>query len=314
MNASKTSAPRTLRLAAGDYAATVVTTGAALCSLTWRGRDLILPFDPARGPMMGQGEVLLPWPNRIDRGRYAFRGTEYQLEITEPERGTAIHGLTRAEPWSVATARADRADLTYRLKGAPGYPGELELTVSYTLAAGEGLAAAITAVNAGSAPAPYGNGTHNYLTVGSTLDDAALRMPVAARLPVDARLIPSGSPLPVGGTDYDFRAGRLIGDTVLDTAFTEAERDESGRMWITLARGGTGAAMWADETYGWLQVFSADRPGVGIHRRGLAMEPMTCPPNAFATGEDLIVLEPGESATSTYGIQYLAGTGEETLM
>lgn len=295
--------PESLHLTAGDYTATLTRTGATLCALTWRDRDLILPFGPAEGPQLSQGQVLLPWPNRIDRGRYTFDGVEYRLAVNETDLDTAIHGLTRHEPWTVASHTAERADLTYHLKGAPGYPGELELAVSYELSAEDGLTVAISATNIGTVAAPYGNGTHNFLTVGGTLDDATLRLPVAAHLPVNDRLIPAGGPQHVAGTDYDFRMARRIDGTVLDTAFTDvAGRDAEGRMWATLTRDGAGVALWADETYGWLQVFSADRPHLDMHRKGLAVEPMTCPPNAFASGVDLIVLDAGESHRSSYGV------------
>ena len=59
--------------------------------------------------------------------------------------------------------------------------------------------------------------------------------------------------------------------------------------------------VWADGAWPWLQVFTGDLPD--IRRRGLAVEPMTCPPQAFRTGEDVIRLAPGESWSGEWGIQ-----------
>ena len=59
--------------------------------------------------------------------------------------------------------------------------------------------------------------------------------------------------------------------------------------------------VWADETWKHVQLFTGD-PLPDVARRALAVEPMTCPPNAFRTGEDLIRLEPGERFTGTWGI------------
>ena len=56
-----------------------------------------------------------------------------------------------------------------------------------------------------------------------------------------------------------------------------------------------------DESYRYLQLFTGD-PLPDVSRRSIAVEPMTCPPNAFRTGEDLIRLEPGATATSVWGI------------
>ena len=64
---------------------------------------------------------------------------------------------------------------------------------------------------------------------------------------------------------------------------------------------GGGLTLWADESYGYLQLFTGD-PLPDVSRRSLAVEPMTCPPNAFRTGEALIRLEPGETHTSAWGI------------
>ena len=67
------------------------------------------------------------------------------------------------------------------------------------------------------------------------------------------------------------------------------------------ARHPRGRTLWVDETSPYLMLFTGDtRPDVA--RRSLAVEPMTCPPNAFRTGEALIRLEPGESFVSAWGI------------
>ena len=55
-------------------------------------------------------------------------------------------------------------------------------------------------------------------------------------------------------------------------------------------------------------VFTGD-PLPDVARRSLAVEPMTCPPNAFRTGDSVSRLEPGESTASTWGIEPRLGTG-----
>jgi hypothetical protein len=123
---------------------------------------------------------------------------------------------------------------------------------------------------------------------------------------MDDRGIPSGPPAPVEGTPYDFRRPRPIGTTRLDHALTGMERDGDGRWWAHLTDGGDSGAkvsLWAGEGYRWLQVFTGDPLEPRWRRTALAVEPMTCPPNAFVTGDDLLVLEPGESVTHAWGIQ-----------
>jgi aldose 1-epimerase len=58
--------------------------------------------------------------------------------------------------------------------------------------------------------------------------------------------------------------------------------------------------LWVDESYPYLMLFTGDRPDV--NRGSRAVEPMTCPPNAFRTGEGVIRLDPGASITSAWGI------------
>jgi aldose 1-epimerase len=123
---------------------------------------------------------------------------------------------------------------------------------------------------------------------------------------MDDRGIPSGPPVPVEATQYDFRQPRTIGATRLDDALTGLETDGDGRAWAHLtADGGAGArvSLWAGPGYRWLQVFTGDPLGPDRRRKALAVEPMTCPPNAFVTGDDLLVLEPGEAVTHSWGIQ-----------
>jgi aldose 1-epimerase len=293
-------------IAAGEYRATVTELGAGLRELLFRGQPLIAGYEPDELPPAGAGALLAPWPNRIDGGRFTFGGTEFQLALTEPARGNAIHGLTRWTAWT----RLTHADGTVVLRSAPhgyqGYPFCVEIDAEYRLEADTGLHVAITARNQGDRAAPYGTGSHPYLTVRTApVDGCQLSLPAAQWQPMDDRGIPAGPAEPVEGTAYDFRQPRLIGSTQLDHALTGLDRDGEGRVWAELAAdGGSGArvALWAGAGYRWLQVFTGDPLGPDRRRKAVAIEPMTCPPNAFATGADLLVLEPGQAVTHSWGI------------
>jgi aldose 1-epimerase len=293
-----------LQISAGDYRAVITELGAGLREFEYRGVPAVAGYDPDELAPAGSGQLLLPWPNRIDGGSYAFAGTGYQLDLNEPARGNAIHGLTRWTSWQVAAHAADVAQLSLLLCGRPGYPFCLELSARYRVDAQTGLEVTIIARNAGRRPAPYGTGSHPYLTAGSpAIDDCELRLPASRWLPADDRGIPQGAPQDVAGTPSDFRASRPIGSTRLDHALTGLARDSEGRAWARLATGRAQLAFWAGEGYQWLQVFTGDALDPGRRRRALAIEPMTCPPNAFASGTDLITLEPAESVSHTWGLQ-----------
>jgi aldose 1-epimerase len=292
---------------AGPYRATVTELGAGLRELLFRDEPVIHGHEADELPPAGAGQLLAPWPNRIDGGRYAFGGTEFQLALTEPVRGNAIHGLTRWTAWTLVSHDVGSVLLRSTPHGYQGYPFGLEIEAGYRLHPDSGLHVVITACNRGSQAAPYGTGSHPYLTVRTpSVNDCELSLPAASWLPIDERGIPSGLPASVDDTPYDFRRPHAIGTTRLDHALTGLERDDGGRAWAHLtAVGGSGArvSLWAGEGYRWLQVFTGDPLGPDRRRTALAVEPMTCPPNAFVTGDDLLILQPGETVTHTWGIQ-----------
>ena len=291
-------------IAAGDYQATITELGAGLRSLSLSGRPVIAGYDRDQVPPAGAGQLLLPWPNRVDHGRYAFGGSTYQLDLSEPAHENAIHGLTRFASWSAITQSADQVELGLRLLGRPGYPFCLELRAGYRLSADGGLEVTVTAANRGTRPAPFGTGSHPYLVAGDgTVDDWQLQMPAARWQPADDRGIPQGEPADVTGSEYDFRDRRPVGSTALDTAFTGLSADDSGRARATLTGPAAEVALWAGPGYRWLQVFTGDALGPDRRRRAVAIEPMTCPPNAFVTGIDLLTIEPDASVTRQWGIR-----------
>ena len=111
-------------LAVGLLDADSAGTGTVLRPKTLRayaseGRDLIDGFPAGGEPTSGRGQVLAPWPNRLEDGAYEFDGRRHELPLTEPERGNAIHGLVRSEPWTVARRTPDSVELEHVLVEAP---------------------------------------------------------------------------------------------------------------------------------------------------------------------------------------------------
>ena len=289
----------------GEQRAGIVTLGAGLRAYCVGSRAVIDGYDRRQIASSGRGQTLIPWPNRLRDGAYVFRGERYQLPLTEPERANAIHGLVRWEDWSVAERLPDRVSLEYTLHPQEGYPFALAITIEYELGAG-GLTVRTSATNIGHRACPYGAGAHPYLTAGpGTIDGCRLHAPGRRWLKTDERMIPTGS-APVHGTRYDFRVGREIGTTVLDTGYTDLERDADGLARVKLSGpdGGGSVTLWQDSRYQYLMLFTGDSlPDVSRRRGGLGVEPMTCAPNAFASGDGLLTLEPGERFTCSWGIE-----------
>ena len=291
-----------IEIAHGDQEAVVVEVGGGLRTYSAAGRDILDGYGADEMSSSGRGQVLIPWPNRILDGKYEFDGSRHQLPIDDVDEQDAIHGLVRWAAWTVAEREPDRVVMEHVLHPQPGYPFSLALAIEYRLSA-EGLRVAATATNLGTSPCPYGAGAHPYLTVGTpSVDSLILRSPGRTVLRSDERGIPVGAD-PVEGTDYDFRRPREIGATRLDNAFTDLERDDDGIARVELRNPDEdrGLTVWVDESYPYLMLFTGD-PLPDVDRRSLAVEPMTCPPDAFRSGQDLVRLEPGRSFTSAWGI------------
>lgn len=194
--------------------------------------------------------------------------------------------------------------MSTRLHPSPGYPFALEVSIAYQLDDQAGLTVTTTAVNVGDLACPYGTGQHPYLSPGAGLvDECSLELPARARILTDKeRQLPCGRE-PVEGSAYDYRAGRPLGDAVIDSAFTDLDRDSSGRATAKLSRpDGLRVELWVDEAYPFIEIFTADTLAPSRRRRGLAVEPMTCAPNAFQSGDGLVRLESGESLRASWGV------------
>ena len=280
----------------GEYTAVVAARGAALRTLQFRGRDLIVPF-PAGGPNPDfRGVIVAPWPNRIPDGRYTFGGADYELPVNEPDRQCALHGFTPELEWRLESRTDSAVELSCAVGPVPGYPFALSITASYRLASG-GLHTAVTAANVGQRSAPYGVCPHPYLLAGpAPLDQWSLEVPARTFLEVTPdRLLPVAT-RSVEGHGYDFRAARVIGATKMDHAFTDMVFDGDGQAHVAVRDpAGTGVGMAWDRSCAWLQLYTGDAEPPLPSRLGLAVEPMTCPPDAFNTGTDLVRLEPGDS-------------------
>ncbi|MGN6610630.1 MAG: aldose 1-epimerase family protein [Angustibacter sp.] len=291
----------------GRHEVDTVAVAAGLRAYRFDGRGLVDGFTEDERPSGGRGQTLLPWPNRIAGGRYELDGPQ-QLAITEPEHDTAIHGLGRWVTWQPVDVRADAVTWRYVVPPQPGWPTSLDCHVTYRLD-DDGLTVSTRARNVGSARCLYGTGSHPYLTVGAALvDDATLSLPAATCFDTDARGIPTGSRA-VDGTPADLREPRPIGDRVLDTAYADLTRDADGRWRARLEGPDGGVVLWADAAYPYAQVFTGDTLPEPLRRRGVAVEPMTCPPDAFnaadRAGAGVVVLEPGDEHEGTWGISPL---------
>lgn len=272
----------------GRWSASIDPDGASLAGLAVDGRALVAGADHPGGRPPYSGAVLIPWVNRIADGRYSFDGSEHELEITEPGRRTALHGLAFDVPWQVESTSDATAKLSYVCGPVPGYPFEVRVDVAYALEV-DGLTVTLEAVNDGDQPAPFAAGFHPYFLgtrdhgssqASPRIDDDLLVSPATQRVLTDPdRLLPVGLE-DIRGSAFDFADGRRLGPIELDDAFTDATDGETvirfGDVTITSSAG-----------FRFHQLFTSS------DRRSLAIEPCTAGPDAFNTEMGLRVLRPG---------------------
>jgi aldose 1-epimerase len=285
-------------LEGSDYSAVVTGIGASLRRLRFRGRDLVVPFGPRELRPNYRGAILAPWPNRVVDGRYSFQGTDHQLPLTEPVRGHALHGLALWLDGMAVDRRPSRVALAMVIEPQSGYPFRVGLVVTYELD-GMGLHVNVTATNLSDRDAPFATAPHPYLVAPEgDLDEWTLSLPAAKVLAVTPdRLIPVDlQPVErLNGGVFDFREPREVGSTKIDHAFTDLSRDGLGMAAVTLTdRFNRGVKMSWGATSPWVQIHTADLPDPRKNRLGLAVEPMTGPPDAFNSGLDVPRISPGE--------------------
>jgi aldose 1-epimerase len=290
-------------IVSGAHRAIVVEVGGGLREYRYGDRAVLDGYPEDEMCSGARGTPLVPWPNRLADGSYTFDGATHQAALTEPKAHNAIHGLARWRSWSARERAADRITVGIVVRPMTGYPFPLDVTIEYRVAP-DGLTVTTSATNLGDVPCPFGSGQHPYLAAGDgVVDELTCELTARTWIPTDDRGLPTGRE-EVAGSEFDFRSPRPIGTTRLDHAFTDIDRDAGGLAWVRLrSSAGPTTALWLDEHYGYVQLFSGDTLAPDRRRRGLAVEPMTCPANAFNSGEGLLRLAPGETVTTRWGIE-----------
>jgi aldose 1-epimerase len=285
--------------------ATITQVAASIREFRIGGVELTEPYGEFSTPPFACGTVLVPWPNRVEDGKWKLDGVDQQLDISEPALHNAIHGLLRNTGYTELEQTDDSVTLGATVFPQHGYPFLLETSVRYALV-DDGLSVTHRILNDTDLPAPVAIGCHPFFSIGDVAtDDLTLTVHAGTRFPVDARLNPSAE-LPVEGTEYDLRAGRKVADLKLDDAFGDLKPDHQVTATLS-APDGRAVSLWQDENFPYLQVFTTREFPRGTNTvTAIALEPMTAPANAFNSGQSLRWLEPGETWQASWGIRYTA--------
>lgn len=290
----------------GDWKAVITQLGATMREVTYKGKNVIVPLGPDDLITCCQGQLLVPFPNRIEAGTYTFQGKTYELPIDEHDRNTAIHGYGYRAYWQLDSLTEDSVTQSWRVPNMNGYPFDLIVTTTHTLA-DDGLHITVEAFNNGDADAPWALAIHPWLDngfngYGDEIDghnaQCHLTVPSDTHVTVDENLIPTGTE-PVDGTKYDLRDNPLLIGQPFDDAWTDVHHDADGNVTATFTRpDGLRVEVGGDETITSFQVCTGTGFPAFMHPAGTAVEPQTAYANAFNTGRDLIVVKPGESSVT----------------
>ena len=284
----------------GNAHAVIGSLAGALRRYTVDGMDLVQTYPETSIPPSACGILRAPWPNRVQDGRWTLNGETQQLDITEPSRGHASHGLLRNTGYTLQDRDPASVLLQAEIFAQHGYPFHLIHRARYSLGEAGGLRVRQSLTNVGGAPAPVALGAHPFLRFGEVpTEDLTLTVAAGTVLTVDGRLIPNGRRAVSGETDL--RNGARVGGLDLDSAYTDLEPADDGVHHHTLtAPDGRSVSLWTGPECAYVHVFVTDKfPG---QERAVALEPMTAPANALNSGEGLAWVEPGGTFTAEWGI------------
>ncbi len=293
-----------IAIAHGDQRVVVAEVGATLRTYVTGGVPVIEGFAADERATGGRGQVLFPWPNRLGEGEWEFSGRRGRPQLDSSQPATANHGVIRWRPFHIDSINQNRCSLSLLLHPSPAYPFLVSLEVAYHLGS-LGLTVTSTITNRDEVPIPVGLGFHPYLAVTTpTIEGAEILVPANAYLGVTPEMLPNGEILPVSGGLRDFRSLRSVSGHEIDTTFTELERDDKGLATVVVrdARGGE-VELSVDRNFPYILVYTGDQLEKGRRRTGIAVEPMTCPPDALRSGKDVVVLEPGQRWAGSWRVR-----------
>lgn len=255
-------------------------------------------YDESTESLGFKGLKLSPFPCRIPKGAYTFNRNDYQLL---PNHGdTVLHGFLYNKSFNIIEEHADstgaRLVLQYKYTGdTTGFPFPYNCTIAYTLEKENTLTVATNIQNTGDSSMPVADGWHPYFTFGGKVNDLLLEFKSEEMLEF-ANLIPTGKKLPFRGFTQD----SPIGDREIDNSFI-LDFEQSQPMCILRdPKSGRQLEIHPRQGYPYLQIY------IPPHRRSIAIENLSAPPDSFNNGMGLLTLKPNCFAdfSTTYRVSH----------
>lgn len=273
-------------------------------------REIMYGYSKQEGCDGGMGDILSPFPGRVDKGEYSYQNKNYKLSGFIENKGNPLHAFVRELEWKVKKTAENQITSTLDVYAKDckenGYPFSLKYTIIYTLKK-NGLDVETVVKNVGENTAPFGIGYHPYFSVTQEVDQAIWQFSAQSVVEFDKSLKPTGRLIPINETRLDFRTPARIGERVIDNCFTDLVRDEKGIFTSRLSNedGSKSIEIWQDESYPYFQTYSADTIDKKNYRKAMALEPQTCCGYAVnVPGLGLISLKPGEEFRGEWGVNF----------
>lgn len=253
-----------------------------------------------RSLLYASGSHLFPFPNRLANNTYSFEGRTYHLNtLRQTEHGHGLHGYLLDKPFQVLrktiTEEYAQVSLSYKqLAPSDGYPFLFTFILTYTLSS-DGLKVQTDISNTGDTRFPFGLGCHPYICTGTPVNKMLLKKDANTFFEVDAQLLPTGKRIDC----QKFNELELIGNLELDHCYILSKRSEKATTIVYDPVKDLHIHIWQrnhDDAYNYVQYF------IPNHRKCIAIEPMTCPPNALNTKESLLYLDPKSTYQVAFGI------------
>ena len=248
-----------------------------------------------------KGCKLSPFVCRMNNAAYSFGEKEYEIEKSKPAKH-ALHGLLYDRPFSITAETCNEVNasvtMKYEYRGEdPGYPFYYDCIVTWKLEPENRLTVTTECANRDQGLIPLQDGWHPYFTLGETINDLQLEFQSLKMVDFNDDLIPTGEL-----SDFrEFNSIEKIGDRFLDNCFTLDEQECQPLCVLRNANKNFEVQFFPNESYPFLQIYTPP------HRRSIAIENISGPPDGFNNGLGFTTLEAGQSAlfTTSYKILLL---------
>ncbi|MFH2020464.1 MAG: aldose 1-epimerase [archaeon] len=285
----------------GERVSIIPSYGANVNDITLRKGSILFPVIDGVATYEGlyedkwfKGAKLTPFPNRIKDGSYYHLGRNHNLSRNYSFKH-AIHGLVYNKTFRVTEKFASRAcariTMQYNSTGHLGYPFHYSVTLIYSLRK-DGFLCVTHIRNLDKVKIPVGDGWHPYFRLKDKIDNLSIKIPDGLLIVVSKEGIPTGRVRRYAL----FSTPRLIGRTKFDTTYKIKSTGKYVATYIFDKKNDLTLQIW-QKGYDYLQIF------IPPARESIAIEPMTCAPDAFNNKQGLRYLDPGETFSGEYEVR-----------